>query len=85
MGLVEMLRDKMDRSESVLVSFDTESIRFDVEMRVYDFYIDDDGWYYIEDENDNDIHFNVKDWEFVEKEFIYVVTCKDETKIMIQA
>lgn len=86
MTLEEMFREKMASiNNSILVSIDTNGVAVDVAMRVFDFYIDDDGWYFIEDENDNAIHFKVNKCNYQEEQELYFIECCDDTFITIQA
>jgi len=51
---------------------------------VFDFYIDDEGWYFVEDENDNVIHFQVEDWKYCEDDDVYIIKCCDDSYITVQ-
>lgn len=85
MTLEEMFREKMASiNNSILVSIDTNGVAVDVAMRVFDFYIDDDGWYFVEDESDNAIHFKVENWKYCEEYDVYIIKCCDDSFITVQ-
>ncbi len=86
MTLEEMLRDKIvSTNNHVLVSIDANGVGVDIDMKVFDFYVDDYGWYFIEDENDNSIRFKVNKWNYQKEHDLYFIECYDNTVITIQA
>jgi len=86
MTLEDMLREKViSGNNHILVSIDANGVGVDIDMKVFDFYTDDDGWYFIEDENDNAIHFKVNKWNYQEEQELYFIECCDDTFITIQA
>ena len=86
MTLEDMLREKViSGNNHILVSIDANGVGVDIDMKVFDFYADDDGWYFIEDENDNAIHFKVNKWNYQEEQELYFIECCDDTFITIQA
>ena len=86
MTLEEMFREKMDSvNNHTLVSVDANGVGVDIDMKVFDFYIDDNGWYFVEDENDNAIHFKVNKWKHCEEHDVYCIESSDDTLITVQA
>ena len=86
MTLEDMLREKViSGNNHILVSIDANGVGVDIDMKVFDFNTDDDGWYFIEDENDNAIHFKVNKWNYQEEQDLYSIECCDDTFITIQA
>jgi len=75
MTLEDMLREKVIAGNNhILVSIDANGVGVDIDMKVFDFYTDDDGWYFIEDK-----------WNYQEEQELYFIECCDDTFITIQA
>lgn len=78
-NLNESLKEKAMTNGVIDISYESNSMYFDFEMTVNEFYICD-GFYFLEDENDNMFQFKVDKYEYDYDRDTFIVESDDGFK-----